>query len=85
MLEGMARRANISEVSRRHDISSNVCYGCRAKAIARTKQGPRTAPDQDENVQRYENAHLKTPVAEYDLINDCLRDTLARRSLGKKE
>jgi transposase-like protein len=41
VLEGMARRANISEVCRRHGISSTAYDDWRAKAPAGMKQGRR--------------------------------------------
>ncbi len=85
VLEGMAPRANISEVCRRHGISSTAYYEWRAKALAGMKQGLKTTPGGAETALRRENARLKKLVAEYALINDRLQETLEGRPLGKND
>ena len=57
VLEGMAPRANISEVCHHHDISSTACYEWKWKALAGMKQGLKTAP----GVPRPRSA-TRTPV-----------------------
>ena len=85
VLEGIASRANISEVCRRHGISSTAYYEWRAKALVGMKQGPKTTPGGVETALRHENARLKKLVAEYALINDRLQETLEGRTLGNND
>ena len=85
VLEGMSPRANISEVCRRHGISSTAYYEWKTKALAGMKQGLKTTPGGAETALRHENARLKKLVAEYALINDRLQETLEGHPLGKND
>jgi putative transposase len=85
VLEGIAPRASISEVCRRHGISSTAYYEWRAKALAGMKWGLRTTPGGAATALRRENARLKKLVAEYALINDRLQETLEGRPSGKND
>ncbi len=83
VLEGMVPRANISEVCRRHGISSTAYYEWRTMALAGMKQGPKTTPGGAETALRHENARLKKIVTECALINDCLQET-GGATVGKR-
>jgi transposase-like protein len=85
VLEGIAPRANISEVSRRHGISSTAYYEWSATAFAGMKQGLKTTPGGAETALRHENARRKKLAAEYAPIDDRLRVTLEGRPLGKND
>ncbi len=85
VLEGVAPRANISEVCRRHGISSTAYYDWKTRALAGMKAGRKTTTGGAEKVLRHENARLKKLVAEYALINDRLQETLEGNPLGKND
>jgi putative transposase len=76
VLEGLQPRANVSEICRRHGISSIAYYQWRERALASMKSGLRSKEGTLDTVLRHENSRLKKLVADYAIANDILREHL---------
>jgi len=76
VLEGLQPRANVSEICRRHGISSTAHYEWRERALASMKSGLRSKEGTPDTALRHENARLKKLVADYAIANDVLREHL---------
>ncbi len=84
VLEGLQPRANVSEICRRHGISSTAYYEWRERALASMKTGLRSKEGTAETTLRHENSRLKKLVADYAIANDVLREYL-EGSQGKND
>ncbi|MGI0054117.1 MAG: transposase [Thermoplasmata archaeon] len=76
VLEGLQPRANVSEICRRHGISSTAYYEWRERALASMKGGLRSKEGTPDTALRHENARLKKLVADFAIANDVLREHL---------
>jgi putative transposase len=76
VLEGLHPRANVSEICRRHGISSTAYYEWRERALASMKSGLQSKEGTPDTALRHENARLKKLVADYAIANDVLREHL---------
>jgi putative transposase len=76
VLEGLQPRANVSEICRRHGISSTAYYEWRERALASMKNGLRSKEGTAETTLRHENGRLKKLVADYAIANDVLKEHL---------
>ena len=76
VLEGLQPHTNVSEICRRHGISSTAFYEWRERALASMKVGLRSKEGTAETTLRHENARLKKLVADYAIANDVLREHL---------
>ena len=84
VLEGMVPRANISEICRRHGISSTAYYEWKAKALSGMKSGLQNKEGSAETALRHENGRLRKLVADLSIANDVLKEHLEGTPVGKK-
>ncbi len=73
VLEGLQPRANVSEICRRHGISSTAFYEWKQKALTGMKVGLKNREGSAGTALRHENSRLKKLVADYAIANDVLR------------
>lgn len=85
ILESLHPRANVSEICRRHGISSTAFYEWKQKALSGMKVGLQNREGSAETALRDENGRLKKLVADLSIANDVLKEHLDGTSLGKND
>ncbi len=83
VLESLQPRANVSEICRRHGISSTAFYEWKQKALAGMKVGLKKGEGCAETVLRHQNGRLTKLVADLGIANDVLKEHPERTAMGK--
>lgn len=83
VLEGLQPRTNVTELCRRHGISSTQFYEWRQKALASMKAGLKSREGTPEMALRQEMGRMKKLIADLTIANDVLKEHIEGR--GKND